>query len=238
MVNVFTLQFDYSYQRGLDEKRVNIISQAFCEGAMKAISVSIRSDGSMYVYDGMHTVKAAMKAGIHSLPAVIVIGDQKKEAGWFLKINGSSTKRVKQADVQKAGIVADDDLSKATQNILDKYSLSITKSKLKVGHTNAIGAIKRYYQTFPAALEKAMNAIQALWAEDSIAWSGVVLRGMFDIAKTTDSLDSVITQCRKKQITPRRIADYASALQLAAGANGGGSAHAKNAILKLCGIKK
>lgn len=162
--------------------------------------------------------------------------DDQNDVGWW-SYDHSEVSRVK-LDVQKAGIVADDDLSKATQNILDKYSLSITKSKLKAGHTNAIGAIKRYYQAFPAALEKAMNAIQALWAEDSIAWSGVVLRGMFDIAKTTDSLDSVITQCRKKQITPRRIADYASALQLAAGANGGGSAHAKNAILKLCGIKK
>lgn len=237
MIQVDHINVDSEYQRALDEVRVIRIAKVFKGGAMKAVSLSKRLDGSLWAYDGMHTIEVAKRCGIKFVPAVIVPGDQKKEAEWFLAINGGHSKRVSQRDVQKAGIIAGDPLSKAAQEILDRYGLRISKGGLRAGQTNAIGAIKRYIKSSPQALSNAMHAIHGLWGEEDCAWSGVVLRGMFDIATSRHDFAGVVKECRRKKVTPRRIMDVAAAMQTAAGASGGGPAYAKAAILKLCGIE-
>lgn len=237
MVKISELNTDPSYQRDLDMARVSRLVKAFCAGAMKAISVSKRKCGRLYVYDGQHTVAAARELGIDSVPAVVVLGDQISEAQWFLAINDGGSKRVSQRQVQKAGVVADDELSKMAQDVLDSYSLTISTGGLRAGHTNAIAAIKRYLRTSPPHLRSAMDAIYSLWHEDPCAWSAVLLRGMFETARVDGQMVAVISACRRKKISPRRIMDVASAMQAATGSPGGGSGHAHRAILQLCGIK-
>lgn len=240
MIEISGLNIDPSYQRALDERRVARTAKAFSLGAVKAISVSRRDCGKMYVYDGQHTVAAARMQGIDRLPAVIVDGDQKREAQWFLAINGGSAKRVSQRQIQKAGVVAGDELSAMAQEILASYSIQISNGGSIAGSTNAIAAIKRYLILSPTHLRSAMDAINFLWRDDPWAWSGVILRGMFEIARddSLSLLPDVVKACRRKKIVPRRVMDVASAMQLASsGGSGGGAGHAKAAILKLCDLK-
>lgn len=143
-----------------------------------------------------------------------------------------------QRQVQKAGVVAEDQLSQLAQDVLDNYSLQISTGGLRTGHTNAIAAIKRYIRISPERLKAAMDAIHILWSDDPCAWSGVLLRGMFEIARMNGVLPEVVAACRRRKVVPRRIMDVASAMQTAAGTSGsGGTSHARAAILKVCGIK-
>ncbi|WP_219117089.1 DUF6551 family protein [Janthinobacterium sp. UMAB-56] len=237
MVKISDLHTDISYQRELDTSRTAETVKAFSLGAMKAISVSQRSCGQMFVYDGQHTVEVARACGMTSVPAVIVPGDKRREAQWFLLINGAGAKRVPQRGIQKAGVIAGDEMSGKAQEVLDTYEIEVSSGGLRAGRTNAIGAIKRYIGQSPANLKVAMDAIHQLWRDDPCAWSGVLLRGMVDVAKIDGLMPQVVAACRKKKLTPRRIMDVASAMQTAAGATGGGAAHARAAILKLSGVK-
>lgn len=240
MIEISELHTDPAYQRALDDRRVSRTVKAFSLGAVKAISVSQRECGRMYVYDGQHTVAAARILGIVKLPAVIVNGDQRKEAQWFLAINGGNSKRVSQRQIQKAGVVAGDKLSEMTQEILSDYSIQISNGGSSAGSTNSIALIKRYIALSPPHLRSAMDAINYLWRDDQWAWSAVVLRGMFEIARddSPSLLPDVVKACRRKKVMPRRLLDVASAMQLAsAGGRGSGSCYAKDAILKLCDFK-
>jgi len=44
-----------SYQRPLDEKRINLILKEFNPNIVNYIKCSIRNDGELYIYDGQHT---------------------------------------------------------------------------------------------------------------------------------------------------------------------------------------
>lgn len=237
MVKTSTLLIDPRYQRQLDMRRVTRTAKAFNLGAMKAISVCRRPDGRLFVYDGMHTIAAAQAAGLAKVPAVIVDGTRELEAQWFLMINGGSAKRVSQRDIQRAGVIAGDELSMLAQDVLTYYSLEISGGGHRQGHTNAIGAIKRYIKISPDALKIAMDAIYELWREDPRAWNCVLLRGMFEIARLDGVMRHVVVACKRKKLRPYLITSMASSMQAASGAPGGGPGHSRAAILSLCGIK-
>jgi hypothetical protein len=183
MVKISDLRIDHAYQRDLQIPRANRIAKAFSEGAMKAISVSQRDDGSLYVYDGMHTMDAADAAGLKEIPAVIVRGDQKKEAEWFTLINGSNSRRVSARDKLRAGVVAEDKAAGKLADLLAAYGVEIGKGGNRKNQTNSIGTLNQCMRVCERSLNSAMMAIKKLWGDEDCAWSSVVIRGMFDIAK-------------------------------------------------------
>jgi hypothetical protein len=230
------LKFDPAYQRDIDIRRVRQIAKSLKEGAAKAVSVSERDNGDLYVYDGQHTVAAFKLAGYTHVPAVIVKGSQKEEAEWFLDIQQGS-KRVFMRDAHKAGCVSKDEISLVAQSILDKYGIGISKGGVAVGMTGAIGAIRRYAKADKKALLIAMDAIKKLWTHESEAWTSVVLRGMFEIAQKQD-MSIIVAAARKNKVIPRRIHDTASAIQEGTGSSGSGAGVSKRAILMLCKVSE
>jgi hypothetical protein len=237
MVELASLHIDPKYQRELKKSRATKIAKSFDLGAIKAINISRRSDGRLFITDGQHTADAARDAGFTHFPAIIVAGTQEQEARWFGIINGAATERVKVSVKHKAALVARDETAMAIQTILDTYNLKISTGGLRAGHTNAVGTISRYFAACAPQLQAAMDAIRMLWSVDDCAWSGVVIRGMFELAASPELLRDAIVRLRRRKTSPRQVMDIASALQTAAGATGGGGAHAKAAILKAAGIK-
>ena len=120
-------------------------------------------------------------------------------------------------DRQRAGVVAEKPSALAVQNLLDKFGIQISKGGLRAGMTNSVGAIGRYVSSDPERINQAMQAIDALWSNEAEAWSGVVLRGMFEACGKVGFKD-LVKACKAKRATPRRILDWCSARQTAAGA--------------------
>lgn len=235
-VPIGQINFDPAYQRPVDVTRVARMAKAFSSGAVKAVSLSRREDQSLWCFDGMHTVQVLQKLGCTHVPALIVAGDQKREAEWFSAINGGGTRKATVRDVHRAQVVADDELACRVKNSLDKFGLVVASGGAKAGTTSAIGSIRIWAKTDPIRLDRVMSAIHSLWQHDDHAWTQIVMRGMWDCA-SDGAFESIVAALKKKRVTPRRVLDSASAMQLATGATGGGSGFAKRAILSLAGIK-
>ena len=142
MLKVTDLLIDPSYQRQLDEKRVQRVAKAFSSGASKALSVSQRGDGSLYVYDGQHTLAVCVALGMKLCPAVVVRGSQEQEARWFLLMNGAGVSKATARESHKAALTADDEIAKQVQDLLDEHGVLLAKGGAKAGTTSAIGSLK------------------------------------------------------------------------------------------------
>ncbi len=235
-VNVNEVKVDESYQRPLEEKRIQKVIKAFERGASKAISVSRRIDGSLYVYDGNHTLNIYKLMGIELVPAVIVDGDQKKEAQWFTLMNGAGTTKATARQSHKAAVVGCDETAKEVQRLLDKHGVSLASGGVHIGATNAIGTIRGWAKADAPRLDRAMACIGRLWAKEEGAWTQVVMRAMWDVASVESMLDLIEKGARKNKVTPRRLLDTAAGMQASTGTTGGGSGYAKLALLQLCRV--
>lgn len=236
MVDVDLINIDREYQRDLDEKRVEKLAKAFNSGAVKAVSLSRRGDGSLWVYDGQHSLEIMKRIGIKKIPAVITQGSQQQEAFWFGLINGAGVRKASQRDWQKAGVVCGEAISLEISKLLDAYGLKIAKGGAKKGTTSAIGSLKAWIKSDYPRLTNAMDMVNRLWCNEDHAWTQIVLRGAWDVAGT-DQLMQVEKGLSKNKVTPRRVLDVACAMQSSTGINGGGSGYAKQAFFKLAKVQ-
>lgn len=232
-IPVTAINVDPTYQRRTDAARVKRIAAALDEGAMKAISVSERPDGSLWVYDGAHTVAAARLAGMSRVPALIVRGTREQEARWFLAINGGS-KRVSQRDTQHAGVAASDAVAVLVDRLMSAHGLTVQSGgQARPGKTNAVGLLRTLAKRDPAGLEAAMGVIGGLWPSEPLAWSGRVISGVHGaIAKA--GADAVRAGLKARKVTPQRIEDGIAVLGKVAG--GSGWSAAASVVISLAGV--
>jgi hypothetical protein len=236
MVKATSIKIDHSYQRDLDEKRINNLKKAFDSGAAKAISVSLREDGAMYCYDGQHTLAMFKSQGVEMIPATIVNGNQKLEAKWFSMMNGAGSKRVSAREVHKAGKVAEVEQDVEAEKILSKFGLVVSGGGNKKNQTSAIGFIRKNVIKNKEKLIRAMTAIHMIWKDENESWSRMIVGGMLQ-CEESGILDKVCESAKKYKVTPRRILDYTAALQSASGTMSSGTHLVKKAIVDLCKIE-
>ena len=232
-VRVDAIHIDEKYQRKLDLKRIDRLKRAYNRGACKAISLSRRSDGTLWVYDGQHTLALAIAAGETEVAAVIVDGDQQKEARWFLLMNGSGVTKATVRDRHRASVAMGDEVASGVDDLLDRYSVSIAKGGARAGATSAIGSINGWFRDSPERLERVFSVISSIWPTEDGAWTQVVMRGMWDVAADPEQLDQVRMGLQKHKVTPRRVLDTAAGMQAATGVPGGGSGYSAMAIRQL-----
>lgn len=234
-VPVDAVMVDCSYQRPTDGNQVKDIAGAFEAGAVKAVSLSERADGSLWCYDGAHTVAAARAAGWATVPALIVQGDPEREARWFGAINGKS-RRVSQRDAQRAGVVARHPVALLVNALMSANGIvSQGGGQARPGRTNAVGLLRTLARRDAEGLTAAMDVIRALWAAEPLAWSGRVIRGVYDASKQAGA-DELRAGLKAHKVTPQRIEDAISVLGDAGKQSGWTSAGA--VVLKLAGCAK
>ncbi len=157
MVKINEINVDPEYQRVIDSGRIKAIGAAFAGGAVKAVSLSRRADGSLWCYDGQHTIEVLRSIGANSVAAVIVCGSQKQEAEWFELMNGGGVRKATQREKHKAGVVAGNGSAILAQELLDRYGLEMAKGGSRSGTTSAIGSIKIWLRQDPERLVKAKD---------------------------------------------------------------------------------
>lgn len=235
-LDVAAVKVDSRYQRTLDEKRIARLRRAYDRGACKAISVSRRADGDLYVYDGQHTLELCRAMGLETIPAVVVDGDFQKEARWFLLMNGAGVSKATARDAHRAAVVAGDPVAAGVQELLRMYGLTVAAGGARKGATSAIGTLRTWAKADIGRLMRAMGMISRLWSEEDHAWTQIVLRAAWDVAADDGMLTAVEAGLSKRKVTPRRLLDTAAGMQSATGLPGGGSGYAKRAILQLAKV--
>lgn len=234
-VDINAIFVDPAYQRPLDEKRIERLRKAYTRGAAKAISLSRRACGSLYVYDGQHTLALCKAIGEKQIPAVIVPGNQAMEAKWFLLMNGAGVSKATAREAFMAGVVAKDDVALGVYALLKLHGVKVAKGGASQGTTSAIGSLKIWYRQDAARLIRVMELIDRCWKGEEAAWTQIVLRGVWDLA--AQPFGELEAGIKKHKVTPRRVLDTAAGMQSATGTQGGGSGYAKNALLMLARIQ-
>ena len=235
IVDVDAINVDETYQRDCDKRRVARVVKAYQAGAAKAVSLSRRADGSLWVYDGRHTLEVYRALDIKRVPAVIVDGDQEREARWFLLMNGRGSARVTQRDMQKAGIVANEESALLAQTMIQRYGLSIAKGGVSPRATSAVGFLRDCCQADLGRLERAMEMLDRLWQDEPETWTRTIMRGAWEIAGMSRARE-IEHGLHEHRVTPRRVLDVAQGMQMATGEPGGGMGYVKKAMLKLARV--
>lgn len=233
MVPVGDLKVDSeNYQRALNPARLRKMKRDFNLGAAKALSVSRREDGSLWVYDGQNTLALFKEMGITQVPCVIVNATPTQEAQCFGLMNGAGSLKANPAEKQKAALFAGDELAIKAKHLLDLYEIEIASGGTAAHKTRSIDYIKVCLKSDEPRLIRAMDMIDDLWRDEKEAWSRAMMRGAYEIAGL-DFHGKVQSALAKRKITPRRVLDVARGMQEATGEPGSGMGFMKRAMLSL-----
>jgi len=120
------------YQRPLSERTVQQILANFDSGEARDIYVSQRTDGTLWILDGQHTVAALRKLGFQQWPCRVFHRlSIEAEAIWFDRLNNNSRKIPAVVD-HNAKVVSDTDpISLVIDATLERYFLRIASSKIR-----------------------------------------------------------------------------------------------------------
>lgn len=235
MVDVNEINVDSNYQRDLNHTRLKALNKAFDQGASKAISLSRREDGTLWVYDGNHTLEIYKFQHIKHIPATIVSGTAQQEAAWFLLMNGSGSVKANPEQKQQAAYFAGEEIAIEAQALLNSFGIVIAKGGMSAGKTRSIDFIKTCLKSNKPRLLAAMDMIDQLWCNEKEAWSRTIMRGAWELSGL-GLIDKVGEGLAKHKVTPRRVLDVAQGMQLATGEPGGGMGHVKKAMLALAQV--
>lgn len=180
-VRVADLKIDESYQRSVDEKRVNLIASAWREELAGVITVSRRPDG-LYVADGMHRFLAARRAGVEWIDARLHVAlTQSQEASLFKQLNITS-KKPNTAYLFRAAVVAGEPGPSEISNICRSLGISIVeggRSSLSPMATRAVGAMQSIYGLVgPDGLRYTLKTAIAAWPNDPHALDATIIRAI------------------------------------------------------------
>lgn len=182
MLSVHSIAVDARYQRGESRQKSMVIAREWNWDAYKALSVARRPDGSLFCYDGQHTLTGAILRGdISTLPCLVRdISEVASEAKAFL--DGNSTQTQPSAyDRHRAAAIAGDKLASAVQEVLDKHGIIVVKGAYGPRKTTAIGAFYHVIGKSASNKDKLDLLIQRLlvtWPNDDMVVSGRFVEGM------------------------------------------------------------
>jgi len=142
------IDIDPTYQRGLDEARVQKIVDWFAWDSFGAIVVAPADDGRYHAIDGQHRLEAAKRHPmVEQLPAVIIVGrGVVAEAETFVNVNGAR-KNVSPLEMHWAQWAAGDPDAETVRQVCERAGVKLLRypgsnGKYKAGETVAIAAIR------------------------------------------------------------------------------------------------
>lgn len=173
------LTVDHTYQRHLEDARVERIVEDFSVHEVRPLRVVRRSATEYVVEDGQHTLAALTRLGWDKVPAFIRNGktEVKDEAALFTAIN-SNQKAIRPLEMFKADVVAEKPKALDIKARVEAFDLTIAGG-IKTGIA-AIKALEDVYDTAgPEGLTETLTVIVACWdAESDSRFSSSMLKGM------------------------------------------------------------
>jgi hypothetical protein len=195
MLSVHSVSVDRRYQRGENRQKAMEIAREWNWNAVKAISVARRPDGSLFGYDGQHTLVAAkLRGDIQEVPCLVrEIETVADEAKAFLATNSKQTKPTK-AEMHHAGAAGADPLANMIQGVLDEFNIELTKSTYGPRKTTAIGSFYGVVGPKPTKdarerLLKLLTRLLETWPNDEMVLSGRFVEGMSRFLSAVEQQD-------------------------------------------------
>lgn len=165
MVYKNKLRVDSSYQRKANKSRAERIAREFSWAAFGVISVALREDGGLYVFDGQHRVlAAAMRDDIEFVPCMVyVFENQTDEVKAFIDLNISRS-QVGAIPRFNARLKANDPDALAIAGVLGEYDYVIpTETHTPKNSVVCVTQIERVYRRGATHLRRVMALVSALY---------------------------------------------------------------------------
>jgi hypothetical protein len=175
-VPVADLIVDPTYQRVLDESRVERIAEKFNPALLGTLEVSVRN-GKCAVFDGQHRLEALRRRGTAKAPCLVHEGlSVPEEAMLFVNLQ-TQRKNLRPIDRFRARLVADEEQATAISEIAGGYGYTITEG----GHPREIGAISaldRVYVRGGMDLLHLMFQLLVIWQGEPRSTDGALIEGL------------------------------------------------------------
>ena len=176
------LNIDGRYQRDqVSTKKVMDIASGWDWLLIGAISVIVRQDGTFWVFDGGHRVRAAFRRDdVQYLPCMVhEIETVKEEAKAFVERNTLTT-NVSSFDRFNASVVAEDPVAKSTMEMLTEFGLKPVKGGGSDStYIHCVGALQKCVKINREDARKTLAFCLKIVGDDFIV--GKVLLGMFTL---------------------------------------------------------
>lgn len=157
------------YQRPLDQNQVTKIDKEFLPALARQLQVAVRGDGSLFIIDGQHTVKALKNKGYEEWSTRFHHGlSYEEEANRFVYYN-ESTRRVQSVYKFKARLESKDIKTKDIANILSRYDLAIPGTENRDGLTpiRSVVMLERLYESGGEPLLSAvLDIAKKAWGDE------------------------------------------------------------------------
>lgn len=171
-VRLDQLHIDTRYQRTLEPKRVTKMAANFNESQFGSLEVSYRSNGKMYIFDGMHRKLLAELMGWTSVPCNVHYGlTPQDEADLLVKLQ-QSRKNIRAADAFIANVFAGDPECVVINTIIEGAGFVVMDTKRDDG-IRAIATVIAAYRKYGAEnLRGSLHLIRELWYGEDKALDG------------------------------------------------------------------
>ena len=201
------LNIDGRYQRGqVSEVKVRKIARLWDWKLFGVISVIARIDGTFWVYDGGHRVRAAfLRDDIVSVPCMVFPGETlEEEAEAFLGANLLKS-NVSAYSQHRAQVVVGEPIAIAAKKILDKHSYTSTATARSNGFA-AISTLKAIIKEDEVTAARVFAACVDIAGGFKDPISGEVVDGLFrcqrKLGNRVDILAGAYLEKLKKETLP------------------------------------
>jgi hypothetical protein len=180
------INVDSRYQRELNERRVARMAAAFDPGLAEAISVSLRDDGTYWVFDGQHRLEAARRAGRTEILCLVHILTPDEEARRFERLNSQATKP-SPLDLFKARLFSRDPIALGIDETVRScgFEIDFRGRTIAPGYISAIAELEVQYRSVKspslsgrARLSNTLTLIKETWPDTHGATGSVILRAV------------------------------------------------------------
>lgn len=205
-LTVSDIGIDYSYQRELDESRVNAMAKAFDESRIGVPVVSIRKDGSYVVLDAQHRLEAMRRAGHQNMKVMCEVHNGlslKDEATLYLKLNGGR-KAVGTHDRYKARLTAHEPIAIEFTKIVESLGLRLGRvgGKATICAIHSIETVHRRRGN----LEITLSVLKRWGAGDIAAFDGELIKDMSGfLLNRKEEIDTNDLVSRLNRIDPGHV---------------------------------
>ena len=235
MVRKEDLNIDGSYQREeVSALKVREIASEWDWKLYGVLSVVLRPDGTLWVYDGGHRCRAAfLRDDITELPCMVFeVGDRIDEARAFLGTNLIKT-FVSAYHKHRAGVMTGEPVAKVAAAILNKHGYTAATAGRKT-ELAAINTLQKIAKEDAETAERVFGACVVLAGKNQDAITGNVLEGLFRCAKKLEGKADILANGHLEKLAKETLPGIEAAIRRERHIAGkGGATIAAKAILDL-----
>lgn len=178
-VRLSEVRVDPTYQRDVNEPKVSRIVGKFNPHRFEPIDVSVREDGTMWVFDGQHRCEVARKMGLQVVAANLHFGLTIEEEAALYDSQTEDTTPLDIWDHHKARLRYRHPAATAIETVVSRNGYRLSRNHDGPKAIQAVGALYAVHGWGGTSLlDEVLSITSTVWRRDEKAVGGLMLKGL------------------------------------------------------------